>query len=289
MLLNNFIVLVGALLPLVLDKLLVAHKDARFKLSDLSKISFIVVAVYYSYWLAFIVFSFEINNLSSYLVFKILVSAAPVLVFLKLIPDRELIHNLKVFKKINKSSFLYLVVLLFFIYAATGTAITVQKVPEKVVYDTQNQIILDAFIKMPLISLFSILIVSLMGVISEELVFRYFAINILKGRVNKVATILLSTIIWTLMHWSPSLNIFFVGIFLGYFFYMTESLILCVILHFLDLLLTYSEIFYLYQIGKQPWLSLFRYSIFLFLFLVVVYHLSEMVLLKIKRPIYGSK
>ncbi len=271
------LILAGVLLTLIADRLLPAPGGTGFKLTDLSKITFIMLVIYAVFFFGNEALSFELNTLSFYLFFLLLMAIAPFLILSRSVQYRVVIHSLAFFPKIKKTSFLYFMLLLFFLFISAGTLRAVHTVPIQILGSSENQIILNSVIRAPLSSILLLLIMSPIAITSEEIVFRYFAINSLRERTNKLTAILIPAMIWTLMHWDFSLNRLAVGLFLGYFFYKTKSLSLCVLLHFILNILAYTEIFYIYQRRLvSPWSIQFEYAIFLFLFPIIVYHIVEM-------------
>jgi len=122
------------------------------------------------------------------------------------------------------------------------------------------------------------------GVAGEEIVCRYFAINALRQKLNKISAIVVSSLIWTLMHWDTNPSIFILGLLLGYLYYKTESLSLCILLHFSYNLAVLTMPFYLFlkQTGDITF-SLFQYVSAVFVLQIALYLSVEMLFVKAKK------
>jgi len=72
---------------------------------------------------------------------------------------------------------------------------------------------------------------AIIAIIAEEVVFRYFAVNALSSRFKVFGTVFWSAVIWTLFHRGIHLDIFILGVFLGYFYVANGSLFQAILLH----------------------------------------------------------
>lgn len=80
------------------------------------------------------------------------------------------------------------------------------------------------------------------------------------------------------MHFQFSFHLLLVGLFLSYFFYKTESLLLCIILHYQASLSRYLDIIYVYLSNKKLIeISALEYSSVLLFFLLGMYYSLEYV------------
>lgn len=275
-LLHSLLVLIGASLPLIIDKAVISRREPDFRLIDLSKILFALVITYLGYYFINAVFSIGINSFFSYLLFKVIVTIVLVTGFLINVPISATLVKVTSDYRINILSFPYLMLVIFFSYLSGMTALAVYYSPMRVAQNQEFQIILSAVIDMPLLTLLLLAIINLATVVSEELVFRYCAVNALRSRLGKKQTIFISALIWTLLHWDISLTLFVVGVFLAYFYLVTESLIFSSILHFLYNMVAYSQIAYLTRNNfNMTWLTQLGYFFFLILFLLAIYHVFD--------------
>jgi len=90
-----------------------------------------------------------------------------------------------------------------------------------------------------------IILTEIFGVAGEEIVCRYFSVNALRQKLGKSSVIVTSSLIWTLMHWDTNPGIFILGLLLGYLYYETKSLSVCILLHFIYNLTILTMPFYL--------------------------------------------
>lgn len=90
----------------------------------------------------------------------------------------------------------------------------------------------DQFVNMSN-NLWGILAISLLGPVLEEFLFRGAILGTLLKKMNPRIAILVSAVIFGLIHFNPAQVVyaFFFGIVLGRIYYVTGSLILCMIVH----------------------------------------------------------
>jgi len=101
---------------------------------------------------------------------------------------------------------------------------------------------------------------------------------------NKKWVIIISSLIWTLLHLNSSIVTFIFGIFIGYLYYETKSLSLCIVLHFIFNLTIGTEIFYvLYKEMGSLTYSSFQYAIALFLLQLILFFSMKMLFNKTQR------
>ncbi|MGO0884597.1 lysostaphin resistance A-like protein [Clostridioides difficile] len=76
----------------------------------------------------------------------------------------------------------------------------------------------------------------LLAPIAEELIYRKFILNKLLDNCNAFKAILLSSFLFSIYHLNlfQGINAIIIGVFLGYLYYRTCSINICILLHFIN-------------------------------------------------------
>lgn len=282
---NFSFILIGALIPIMIEIIKGTNSNLQFRLRDVSTILSIVLAIYLVYYILYLLFSFSIETPFSYITFKLIISLIPLFAVLKMSPLKDVLNKLIYFPRIQRRSGSYVILVFFFVFTAAGVSMAVHNDSIKVLQGTQNLIMLRALKQQPFFSVSFIIIATFVSVVSEEVVIRFFALNALREKFSRPTAVIVSSLIWTLMHWGPTFNIFIGGLFLGYFYVKTESLSLCVLLHFLYNISQGTEIFYVLSNGVG-FLAITpaQYFVLIFVILIVFYHFVEFLFGTPNRP-----
>ena len=245
MLLEMATIFIGIISPIIIMRWKRAYEGA-FKLTDLSKILSIVFVILPLYYVARKAFSPPIESLFiPYTILDFLLSALFIIAAFKLSPDKSNVIWKSMVKLPNdESSLSRRIAVLIFIALST-----------LVIWSSLNynprKLLQDDFINILAINrnakFMGMLIPGyILSAIGEELVYRYFTINALRKLFAMNYTIIISAIIFTLMHGKIGFDIVIIGIFLGYLYYRTESLLLCILIHLLRNLVVMASSFFVF-------------------------------------------
>jgi len=275
--LYNFLtVSLGVIIPLLVERVKGKPTDEGFSLRDLSTVLSILIA-YYA--ILFIYYNLASNEHIFY--FFIFIHLALTLTLISAVarftPLKGSIKRLLDFPRFKLSSASYIAIIFFFFYTSFIIFTSLESLTGRLEeLGPTNLIMLEAVYKTPFIALPVFILTEIFSVGAEEIVCRYFAINALGQKLNKISVIIISALIWTLMHWDTNLSIFILGLLLGSLYYKTESLSICVLLHFLYNLAVLTMPFYLFfkQTGTITFSS-FQYVSAVFVLQIALYHSVE--------------
>ena len=97
------------------------------------------------------------------------------------------------------------------------------------------------------INLYSFILLIIITPIAEEFIFRDFILKRLMNSKNVIYSILASSLIFSLTHLKIQIlfETFILGIILGYIYYKSKNIILCIVFHFIfNLISSYMVIYY---------------------------------------------
>ncbi len=266
-------VLAGISIPLLIEKVKGRSPNEDFRLRDLSTVLSILI-VYYA--VLYIYFNLVSNERIFYffILIHIVLTSALIGATSRFTPLRESVRRLLNFPRFRIISTPNVMIICFFLY----TSFVVFAASEALSGRMEgllpaDLIMLEAVYNSPFVALPLFILTELFSVTGEEIVSRYFAVNALRRKLKKIPVIVISSLIWTLMHWDMNPSIFILGLLLGYLYYKTESLSVCILLHFLYNLAVLTMPFYLLfrQSGDISY-SPFQYVAALFALQLVIYH-----------------
>jgi uncharacterized protein len=280
--LYNFLsIILAVTIPLLVERIKGRTANEDFSLRDLSTVLSILI-VYYA--ALFIYYSLAENEHIFYffILIHIALTSALISATARFTPLKESLKRRLDFPRFKIASAPYIAIIFFFLYTSfiifTSADSLTGRLEE---LGPANLIMLEAVFNSPFIALPVFILTEVFGVTGEEVVCRYFAINALRQRLKKISVIVISSLIWTLMHWDANSGIFTLGLLLGYLYYKTESLSICILLHFSYNLAVLTMPFYLFfrQSGDILF-SPFQYVSALFVLQVILYHSVEMLFAK---------
>ena len=279
---NMLSMLIGISVPLLVERIKGKPPNNDFSLKDLSTVLSVLIA-YYA--ILYLYFAFQTNeNVIFYffIVVHIALTAALIAAVARFTPLRASFKSLLLFPRFERRSGTYVIILCFFIYTSFTVFESMGALQGRLEYlGPGNLIILEAIYNSPFIVLPIFILTEIFGIAGEEIVCRYFSVNALRQNLGRSSVILISSLIWTLMHWDTNPSIFVLGLLLGYLYYETESLSICILLHFIYNLTILTMPFYLFfrQTGDITF-SPFQYVSTLLVLQVVMYHSAEMLFAK---------
>ena len=279
---NILSILIGISIPLLLERIKGKPPNNDFSLRDLSTVLSVLIA-YYA--ILYLYFAFQTNEhviFYFFIVVHIALTTALIAAVTRFTPLRASFRSLLLFPRFERRSGTYIVILCFFIYTSFTVFQSVGALQGRLEYSGPgNLIILEAVYNNPFIALPIFILTEIFGVAGEEIVCRYFSVNALRQKLGKSSVIVTSSLIWTLMHWDTNPGIFILGLLLGYLYYETESLSVCILLHFIYNLTILTMPFYLFfrQTGDITF-SPFQYVSALSVLQVLLYHSAEMLFAK---------
>lgn len=276
---NSWIFLLVRLLsitifPIVLKK----YKSVTNSYFDLTNLSKMLFALFLYYFLGAILLKKVAFEGYEYFWFTtaldVILTIVYIVAILKYSPIRRDKERIVIFPIVHKRTVLYKMVILFFFLKAIGIYLGVAIIPERVL--SEENLLLYAAINRPFVTIIVFLFITFFSAIGEELVFRYFAIHALLPIFSTRTVIILSALIWALMHRSFSLETIIFGIFLAYFYIRTGYLSICIVLHFLSNIIVGTGSFYVYFTNKDIiHFTPTHYTLALFIALLAMYHLTE--------------
>ena len=279
---NILSILIGISIPLLLERIKGKPPNNDFNLRDLSTVLSVLIA-YYA--ILYLYFAFQTNEhviFYFFIVVHIALTTALIAAVARFTPLRASFRSLLLFPRFERRSGTYIVILCFFIYTSFTVFESVGALQGRLEYlGPGNLSILEAVYNNPFIVLPIFILTEIFGVAGEEIVCRYFSVNALRQKLGKSSVIVTSSLIWTLMHWDTNPGIFILGLLLGYLYYETKSLSVCILLHFIYNLTILTMPFYLFfrQTGDIAF-SPFQYVSALSVLQVVLYHSAEMLFAK---------
>ena len=131
----------------------------------------------------------------------------------------------------------------FFVFISVMLYYAVQLPAEKVL---SEQILLLAILEKPFLYLGLFLITLVIAVIGEEFTFRFFSLNVLEKYFSSRKAIIISALLWALIHREISFSLIVLGIILAYLYVAMRCVTLCIIVHLLYNLAVSSTVFYVY-------------------------------------------
>lgn len=282
--LNALRLIICISLPLLIAGIKGRTVNDKFKLTDLSKILTILLIFDSISFFCHKFIGAKINNYYFYFytLIRIVLTLALVAAVLRYSPLKKIsIKSLLNFPKFERTSTFYVVILSFIIINSFGAFLIVELFPNMVGQQINTVIFLKAIDESPFILTPVLVLIEVFAIVGEELVYRYFAINALRQKLKKISTIIISSLIWSFMHWHASFGVLIAGILIGYFYYETESLSLCVMLHFLFNFSVLSASLYLFykDIGSLA-IPAYQYALALFACQIFLYHLTEIFIVK---------
>lgn len=280
-LLNILSVLVGVSIPFIIEKTK-GKTSEEFSLRDLSTVLSILIA-YYGVLFMFYEISFDERSLFYlFILLHIVLAATLIAATSRFTPLKESIRRLLQFPRFRILSVANVAILLFFGYTSFILFTSAESFMGRLDYlGPANLIFLEAAYNTPYIALPMMILTELLSVTGEEIVCRYFAINALRQKLKKLTVIVISSVIWTLMHWDANVSIFILGLLLGFLYYETGSLSICISLHFIYNAAVLTLPFYiLFRQSGDIMLSLSQYVAAIFIFQIVLYGAVEVVFLK---------
>jgi hypothetical protein len=289
---NLITVFLGAILPLLVAKTKKGNERDNFKLTDLSKILGILFV--------FEIISFGLDKIfalstgkalssrvaiafSFYLFYKVLFTVIYFFGALKYSPVNKIAHFKSIIAIPDKETRLARNITA----AAFITLLTVS-VLIKMSYIPRATLQQYFFIMSSLLEDWRLVVILIpiefISVVGEEIIYRYFAINAFKGRFSEKATIVITSVIWTLMHGTVSLEIFLAGILLGFVYSKTGSILMSILLHFVYNFVVLTSSFYVfYKEAGMIDLSSFQYATVVMVFQVLCFLIIEIVFKTTKR------
>ena len=280
-LLNILLVIVGISLPLLIERIKEKPLNDNFKLLNLSKILAILLPYYSILIFYYKVIAADIGSFYFYTLIRIALTLSFIVAVLRYSPLGSFMQSLLNFPRFKRRSTFYIIILFFFAFTSFGAYLMVDLFPRRVGLQLSVFVVFKAIIENLFFSAPISVLTELFSIGGEEIVYRYFAINTLRQKLKKNSVIIISSLIWTLTHGELSFGIFVLGIFLGYLYYETGSLSLCIVLHFLFNFGVLTEPFFLFykRIGYIE-IPAYQYALSLFAFQILLYHMAEMVFVK---------
>jgi membrane protease YdiL (CAAX protease family) len=279
---NILSMLIAISIPLLVERIKGKPPNDDFNLRDLSTVLSILIA-YYA--ILYLYFEFQTNEhviFYFFIIVHIALTTALIAAVVRFTPLKASFRSLLTFPRFGRRSGSYIIILCFFLYTSFTVFKSVSALQGRLdELGPANLILLKAVYNSPFIALPIFILTEIFGVAGEEIVCRYFAINALRQKLGRTAVIVISSLIWTLMHWDTNPNIFILGLLLGYLYYETGSLSLCILLHFIYNLTILTMPFYLFfrQTGDIAFPP-FQYVFALFVLQVILYQSVELLFAK---------
>lgn len=267
---------IATTVPFFLSKIKKMPAENEFRLTDLSK----TIAILFIYTcigtLAFRKISTHVNEyfwvieISRLLVATMLICA--VFKYTPLLTQYRVLFTVPITRKDHK---LLILIIGYFLFSSFTHYIKVIDHPTEIFSKEGGLELYRAIYGSYFFLLFTVAL-DFYFIVGEELVFRYFAVNALKSNFNNKQIIIVSSLLWTLMHEGIYLNVFISGLIYAYIYIKTERLFPCVFLHFLFNEAGTSQSFYLYYKSILAiTITPLQYGIMLFLVMIVSYYLLE--------------
>jgi len=280
---NGICIMVGVYIPLLIE-IIKGKSSGDFRLRDLSTVQSLLI-VYYA--VLYMYFNLVANERIFY--FFILIhlglTAALIGATARFTPLRESIRELIRFPRFRIYSGPYIMLFCFFLFTSFIIFSSSEALSGRVEgLIPSDLIMLEAVYNSPFVALPLFILTEIFGVTGEEILSRYFAVNALRLKLKKTSVILISSLIWTLMHWDANPSIFILGLLLGYLYYRTGSLSVCILLHFLYNLAVLTMPFYIFfRRSGDISLSSLQYAAAVFVLQIAIYHSVEILFAKTGR------
>lgn len=274
----------GVIAPIIIRKWKGKYENEDYKLADLTKILSIPLFILPIYYIAEKITKPHYGHLFyPYLVLDFLVAMTLGIVALKMSPLNKK-ESIKIFLKTPGIETRLTRIIAVIIYIILSTIVlwkTIDSNPQKLL---QQDFINFIAINENILLLVIVLPIQIITVASEEIVFRYFAINALKKIFTKNITIILSSVIFTLLHRGFSPDIFISGIVLGYLYYKTGSLFLCFLIHMMHNLTIIPSSYYIFykEVGAISYSSLKYVAVLLAVQLLYIFF-AELAFIKAEK------
>jgi membrane protease YdiL (CAAX protease family) len=252
--------------------------DDIFDLKDLSKL-LSVLFVYYS--LIMIVTRIHDFTITEYFIFSYMfnIMLATIFVFLvlKYSPlKKESIKSILSFPAIDKKSPLFLWIIILFAYESLSIYLVIERHPEMAI--EAQAVMFYTLMKQPFIVTVVTMLIVLYSVIGEELIFRYFVINSLKPVYNERLVIVISSVLWMIMHQDIMAGRFIQGVFWSYLYVKTGRILLCIIFHYIYNIAIMTQPFYIhFRNSNAINLTSLQYASIIFISFISVYLLTEFI------------
>ncbi len=230
---NILSVIVGISIPLIVQKLK-GKTSEGFGLGDLSTVLSILI-VYYAILFVFSEISFNESALFNlFILLHIVLTSVLIAATARFTPLKKSIRGLLKFPRLRLIIVPQIAILIFFLYTSFIIYSSVEEFAGRLdLLGPANLIFLEAVYNSPFTALPILVLTELFSVAGEEIVCRYFAIGALRQKLRERTVVVISSLIWTLMHWDAGISIFILGLLLGILYYETESLSICISLHFI--------------------------------------------------------
>lgn len=270
------LVLVGIAIPYIIEVIRGNAGKEQFKLLDFSKILCIVLAFYGLELTYYKTFGIEAINIYYFILSKLLLTISLIAAVRKFSPSSVSIRNHLLFPPHEKKIKYQFLIILSFTLTSLSSCLAVEFGGDMVKQQLLHVLILKWVLETPYTAIPIAILVLAISMVGEEIVNRYFAVNSLKVVLSKRAVIIISSLIWVLIHGEIDAPIFVFGVLLGYIYYETESLSLCVVLHFIFNCIVLTEPFYILykEIGILE-INVYQYGIVLMLSQILIYKFIE--------------
>ncbi|HDF2795437.1 TPA: CPBP family intramembrane metalloprotease [Clostridioides difficile] len=182
------------------------------------------------------------NRVTNVYVYSVLNTILLVIIYynIYMLIYKFLVDNIKIKNRTNKTKITtYITILIFIMF--TNSILLSQFESDFInlsVYSVlpKLNLILDTSSKL-LVYLLSLFIQTcLIAPVAEELIYRKFILNNLLDNSNAFKSIVLSSFLFSIYHLNllQGINAMMIGIFLGYLYYKTCSINICILLHFVN-------------------------------------------------------
>lgn len=136
-------------------------------------------------------------------------------------------------KKFSRKRFLVLVLLMIMGFRLMYDNSIAYVLMEKIEVSGELIEAVDELFTWPLYAVFSVVI---LAPVYEELLFRKFILGGLLKQVSAFKAIIISALFFGVIHWNwlQGINAFLIGVIIGWLYYKTESIALCIFAHFVN-------------------------------------------------------
>jgi membrane protease YdiL (CAAX protease family) len=284
MFLEVMLILLGVILPLLVKKWKDGDDGSDFRLADLSKILSIAVVMWPFYYFAKKLYSPPWENLFVPNVILDIIMALLLFIYVVKLSPLKQKGTWKILVKApgEETRLLRIIAVLLFIIATTFFGWrTVSMNPQKLLREDFVSLI-AVYENIMLIGI--LLPVYVISAASEELVYRYFSIHSLKQFFSKKVSLIMSALIFTLLHGNISFDVFFIGLFLGYLYYETGSLLFCVLIHVMRNVFVTASSFYVFykDIGSMT-VTTAQFFLIALLFQLLYFFAVELAFVKVGK------
>ncbi len=286
---HTLLLIVGICIPLLIFRFSGRTSNDRFKLQDLSKILSILLVYESLFYIYHVFFGSQLDTayFIFYEVLGVILPIAFVVSVLRYSPRSTLFLNLASFPQLDRNAVIYFLIFSIFTLNSVGAFLAVDVFPNKVKPDIDSIIFIKAIDTAPLLLMPFLLFFEFFSVVGEEFVFRYFAINALNQKLSKRTSIVISSLIWTMVHSHSGFGLFINGLLLGYLYSKTNSLVLCSILHLLfNVTVSSIPLYSFYKDVGAFTVAPYQYALALLTFQVVLFLVTKAIFNRIKGSDY---